>query len=87
MVIQAERVNNQGDISDVGSASSTTNNRAVGAWDVERYKGRLYLTIYTYDGQEKSWDLAVGDDEWSYLVGGRVFQVSKAGGLYGPECR
>ena len=87
MVIQAERVNNQGDVSDVGSATSTTDNRAVGTWDVERFQGGLVLVIYTYDGQEKSWNLQPGNDEWSYLIGGRVFQVSKAGGLYGPECR
>jgi len=87
MVIQAERTNNVGDISDVGSATSTTDNQAIGTWDVERYEGRLLLVIYTYDGQEKSWNIAPGADAWSYLIGGKVFQVSKAGGLYGPECR
>lgn len=87
MLIQAERVNNQGDISDVGSMTSTTKNRAIGAWDVERYQGRLLLMIYTYDGQEKSWNITPGENEWSYIVGGKVFHVSKAGGTYGPECR
>jgi hypothetical protein len=87
MLIQAERVNTQGDISDVGSMTSTTKNRAIGAWDVERYEGRLFLTIYTYDDQEMNWNIKPGEDAWSYLVGGKVFHVSKAGGTYGPECR
>ena len=87
MVILAERTNNQGDISDVGSMTSTTKNRAIGMWDVERYKGRLLLTIYTYDGQEKNWNLSPGEDQWSYIVGGKKYHVSKVGGTYGPECR
>ncbi len=86
MLIQAERVNTQGNVSDVGSMSGTTKNRAIGTWDIERHDGRLLLTIYTYDGQEVNWNIQFGDDEWSYLIGGKVFQVSKAGGSYGPEC-
>lgn len=87
MLIQAERVSNQGDITDVGSMTSTTANRAIGTWDVERYEGRFLLIIHTYDGQEKSWNIAPGEDEWSYIVGGKEFHVSKTGGTYGPECR
>lgn len=87
MVIQAERLDNQGDRSDVGSMTSTTDDRAIGWWDVERYEGRLLLTLYTYDGQEKNWSLLPGEDKWSYILGGKTFHVSKAGGNYGPACR